>query len=164
VLSTIIGIYGVVFYLCGPSASSALDSNLSTGQAASIWYKGVLSFATAAKIPNSLIIITLISNFGTFMLYMMSCIVAIVAFHEHHMHNPIKHIFIPLFGVIANAACMLFYLVGPFYVPGMSKKEPFIALGVAAVWGLYGLIHFITNSKKTGKEMLLTKPSAVTPA
>jgi basic amino acid/polyamine antiporter, APA family len=43
------------------------------------------------------------------MLYMMSCLVAIVAFHEHHMHNPIKHILIPGFGILANLACMIFY-------------------------------------------------------
>ena len=62
------------------------------------------------KFPQQLLVITLISNFGTFLLYMMSCIVAMVAFHEHHMHNPIKHILIPGFGLLANLACMIFYL------------------------------------------------------
>jgi len=162
VLSTIIGIYGVLFYLCGPSATAGLDTALSSDQKASIWYKGVFSFATAGGIPNSLLIITLVSNFGTFLLYMMSCLVAIVAFHEHHMHNPIKHILIPGFGIIANLACMSFYLVGPHYVAGMSPKEPNIALIVCGLWGLYGLIHFVMNSKKTGKEMILTKPPTPT--
>jgi amino acid transporter len=124
----------------------------------------VFSFATAGGIPNSLIIITLISNFGTFLLYMMSCICAMVAFHEHHMHNPIKHIFIPLFGIVANLACMSFYLIGPFAVVGMSKKEPFIALGFCALWGIFGAIYFLTRSKKMGREVILTKPAATTPA
>jgi amino acid transporter len=162
-ISVVVGIYGVIFYLCGPSATSALDSNLTDAQKASIWYKGVFSFAHASSFPNSLLIITLISNFGTFLLYMMSCLVAMVAFHEHEMHNPIKHIFIPLFGIVANLGCMLFYLVGPFMVPGMSKKEPFIALGFAAIWGIYGVIYFIGRSKKLGREMILTKPT-ITPA
>jgi amino acid transporter len=161
VLSTIIGIYGVIFYLCGPSASSSLDSNLSSAQSASVWYKGVFSYATAQKFPNSLLIITLISNFGTFMLYMMSCLVAIVAFHQHHMHNPIKHILIPALGIVLNLGCMIFYLVAPFSVAGMSVKEPFIALGVAAVWGIFGAIYFITKSKKTGKEMFVSAPPTV---
>jgi len=163
-LSVFIGIYGAVFYLCGPSASASLDTNLSADQKASIWYKGVFSFATAGGIPNSLIIITLISNFGTFLLYMMSCICAIVAFHEHHLHNPIKHIFIPLFGIVANLACMSFYLIGPFAVVGMSKKEPFIALGFCALWGIFGGIYFLMRSKKLGREVFLTKPAATTPA
>jgi amino acid transporter len=165
VISIVIGIYGVLFYLSGPSASASLDTNLSTAQASSLWYKGVFSFATAAKFPNSLLIITLISNFGTFLLYMMSCLVAMIAFHEHHMHNPIKHIFIPGFGLIANLACMSFYIVGPFKVPGMSVKEPFIALAVVAVWGIYGAIYFVMKSKKSGKLMFVSsKPSAPTAA
>ena len=49
---------------------------------------------------------------------------------------------IPVFGVLANLVCMLFYLVGPFAVTGMSKLEPFIALGVAGVWGVYGWWYF----------------------
>jgi amino acid transporter len=161
-LSIVIGIYGIIFYLCGPAASGALDTNLSTDQAHSIWYKGVFSFATAGGIPNSLIIITLISNFGTFLLYMMSCIVAMVAFHEHQMANPIKHILIPLFGIVCNLACMSFYLVGPFMVPGMSKKEPFIALGFCAFWGIIGAIWFVMNSKKKGRTAFVTQPPAAT--
>jgi basic amino acid/polyamine antiporter, APA family len=157
-LSVVVGIYGVLFYLCGPGATAGMDTALSDAQKASIWYKGVFSFATAGKIPNSLLIITLISNFGTFMLYMMSCIVAIVAFHEHHLHNPIKHILIPGFGLLANLACMCFYLIAPLSVPGMSPKEPFYALGFCAFWGIIGAIYFISKSKKLGKEILLSKP------
>ncbi len=163
-ISVFIGIYGVLFYLCGPSASASLDSTLSPDQKASIWYKGVFSFAAAAKIPNSFLIITLISNFGTFLLYMMSCIVAMVAFHEHQMHNSMKHKVIPMFGLVANLACMIFYLVGPFSVAGMSKEEPFIALAVAIVWGLYGTFYFLRRSKKMGREVMISKPSIATPA
>ena len=82
-----------------------------------------------AHIPQSFLAITLISNFGTFLLYMMSCFIAVVAFHEHHMHGFIKHKFIPIFGLLANLLCMVFYLVGPFFVSGMSWKEPYVALG-----------------------------------
>ncbi len=57
---------------------------------------------------------------------------------------------------------MLFYLVGPFMVTGMSKLEPFIALGVAAVWGLYGAWYFVVASGSKGRTILLNqKPAAV---
>ena len=59
--------------------------------------------------------------------------------------------FIPMFGLVANVLCMLCYIAGPFLVNGMSKLEPFIALGVAAVWGVYGAIYFVTSSKKKGR-------------
>ena len=80
---------------------------------------------------------------------MTTCIVAIVAFKEHHSFNGFKHIVVPVFGLLANLVCMMFYLVGPFTVSGMSWKEPYIALAVAAVWGIYGLIYF--KSKRSAK-------------
>ena len=42
--------------------------------------------------------------------------------------------FVPVFGLLANFGCMLFYLVGPFSVAGMSVKEPYIALGASLLW------------------------------
>jgi amino acid transporter len=110
-----------------------------------------------------LVIITLISNFGTFLLYMLTCIVAMVAFKEHHSFNGFKHFVVPIFGLVANLGCMLFYLIGPFTVAGMSVKEPYIALGVCAAWGAYGGFYFLKASKTKGKEAILSKkPSSAT--
>lgn len=160
-ISAALGIFGILFYFCGPPVSIQSDATVGTWWHKNIWYMfGLFKPETAAKIPNSLLIITLVSNFGTFLLYMMTCIVAIVAFREHQMFNGIKHMVIPLFGLLANLLCMAFYLVGPFTVNGMSKKEPFIALGVAAAWGLYGLWYFMRRSKKTGKPVLITQPAS----
>ena len=50
---------------------------------------------------------------------------------------------------------MAFYLIGPFMGYG-TKMEPFHALGIAAVWGIYGGIYFVLNSKKQGKTTLVT--------
>ena len=159
-ISAIIGIYGAIFSFTGGGA--AADSTVSSIWSLdhhSFWYGfGLFKQTTAVKYPQGSLVITLVSNFGTFLLYMMTCIVAMVAFHQHHLHNPIKHVFIPLFGLVANLGCMLFYVIGPFRVAGMSKAEPFCALGVAAVWGIYGAIYFIMRSKKTGKPAILTAP------
>jgi hypothetical protein len=78
------------------------------------------------------------------------------------MHGFIRHKFIPIFGLLANLLCMVFYLVGPFFVNGMSWKEPYVALAVAAVWGVYGAIYFLGRSKKSGKSIMISKaPEAV---
>ncbi len=37
-----------------------------------------------------------------------------------------------------------------------TKMEPFFALGIAAVWAIYGGIYFTLNSKKQGKTTLVT--------
>ena len=63
---------------------------------------------------------------------------------------------IPLFGAIANLACMAFYIIGP--IEG-CVKEPLIAVGIAVVWGLYGAFYFARNSKKIGRATYSLKPS-----
>jgi amino acid transporter len=154
-ISIVFGILTTLVYLGGQSSDmAALDKH-------NFWYSfGIFSPHAYVTLPNSMLIITLISNFGTFLLYMTTCIVAIVAFREHHSFHGFKHVFIPVFGLLANFGCMLFYLVGPFSVAGMSVKEPYIALGVSAVWIIIGGIYLAVNSKSRGKEIILsTKPS-----
>jgi len=129
------------------------------------WYSfGFFNPASLAKTPNTFLIVTLISNFGTFLLYMTTCAIAMVAFKEHHSFNGFKHVFVPWFGLLANLACMLFYLIGPLPslggVSGMSWMEPYIALGVAALWGLYGVFYFKKRSSAMGKEVLLSAKPA----
>jgi len=107
-----------------------------------------------AALPNSLLTVTLASNFGTFLLYMLSCIICIVAYHGHPKFSFVRHLLVPIFGLAANLACMAFYLIGPFMGYG-TKKEPLLALGIAAVWGLYGGIYFTRVSKAKGRTTLV---------
>ncbi len=116
---------------------------------------GYMSHDTMAKLPNSLLALELSSNFGTFLLYGLSCMVCMVAYHKHPNFKFLRHMGIPLFGLLANAVCMGFYLVGPFMGFG-TKAEPYVALGVAAVWGIYGAIYFTVVGKKKGKTTLVT--------
>jgi APA family basic amino acid/polyamine antiporter len=115
---------------------------------------GYTTHAQMAALPNSLLTITLTSNFGTFILYALSCMLAIVAFHKRQDFNFIKHLLIPGFGLLANLVCMAFYLIGPFMGYG-TAKEPLLALGISAVWGIYGGIYFLRSSKAKGKAVLL---------
>jgi hypothetical protein len=46
-------------------------------------------------------------------------------------------------------------VVGPFFFPGMSPKEPFVALGLVALWGIYGLVYFARSSKAKGQAMVI---------
>jgi amino acid transporter len=154
-ISIVFGILTTLIYLGGQSADlAAIDKT-------NFWYKfGIFSPHAYVTLPNSMLIITLISNFGTFLLYMTTCIVAIVAFREHHTFSGFKHFFVPLFGLLANFGCMLFYLVGPFTVAGMSVKEPYIALGFSVLWIIIGAVYLAMSSKSRGKEIILTTKSA----
>jgi basic amino acid/polyamine antiporter, APA family len=158
ILSIFIGMATVTVYL-GGTTPAPLDPKYHN-----LWYSfGVFNPDTISKLPNTLVIVTLVSNFGTFLLYMLTCVIAIVAFREHHAFNGFKHFVVPIFGLVANLACMLFYLIGPFTVSGMSVKEPYIALGICAMWGIYGGIYFTRSSKKASKAILVDeKPAAAT--
>jgi APA family basic amino acid/polyamine antiporter len=121
-----------------------------------IWSSfGYLTHDKMAALPNTLTTITLASNFGTFLLYGMSCIICMVCFHNHPNFSFVKHMLVPIFGVIANLVCMSFYLIGPFMGYG-TKMEPFLALGIAAVWAIYGGIYFTMSSKRSGRTTLVT--------
>jgi amino acid transporter len=151
IISIVVGILTTLIYLGAASSDpSPLDKH-------NMWYSfGIFSPHAYTYLPNTLITITLISNFGTFLLYMTTCIVAIVAFREHHSFHGFKHVVVPVFGLLANFGCMLFYLVGPFCVAGMSWHEPYIALGFSLIWIVIGAIYLAMNSKSRGKEVILT--------
>ena len=119
---------------------------------------GYLTHDKMAALPNTLTTITLASNFGTFLLYGLSCVTCMVCFHNHPKFSFIKHLAIPVFGVLANLVCMSFYLIGPFMGYG-TKMEPFLALGIAAVWAIYGAIYFTMSSRKSGRTTLVTTRS-----
>ena len=121
---------------------------------------GYLSHDQLAALPNSLLTITLTSNFGTFILYALSCFLCIVAFHKRPDYNVVLHLLIPGFGLLANLICMAFYLIGPIFGLG-TFKEPLLALGISTVWGIYGAIYFIRSSQKKGKAVFLTAKTTV---
>ena len=77
-----------------------------------------------------------------------------VAFHGHPKFNPFWHLVVPLFGLLANIICMAFYLIGPFMGFG-TKLEPLAALGVAAVWFIYGGVYFVRSSKASGRTTMV---------
>ena len=153
VISAVIGVIAVslVFGDAGAPTDAAIAA-LPHG-IFSNW--GYLSHDQLAALPNSLLTITLTSNFGTFILYALSCFLCIVAFKGRPDYNFLRHTLIPGFGLLANLVCMAFYIISPVFGLG-TYKEPLLALGISAVWGIYGAIYFLRSSKAKGKEILLT--------
>jgi hypothetical protein len=56
--------------------------------------------------------------------------------------------------LLANLACMAFYVIGPFMGYG-TKMEPLLALGIALVWGIYGAIYFFRIGKSSGRTTIV---------
>jgi amino acid transporter len=152
VISAFIGV--VALTLVFGDAAAPTDATIAALPHGLLSSFGYLSHNTLAALPNSLLAITLTSNFGTFILYALSCFLCIVAYHKRPDYNFIKHLLIPGFGLIANLTLMAFYLVGPVFNLGTSK-EPLLALAISGLWGIYGAIYFIRSSKAKGKTALL---------
>ncbi len=134
-ISAVLGAYAALFYFAGGSAPD--DKTIAT-LPHNIWYAmGMSSNASLAALPNGLLLVTLTSNFGTFLLYGLTNIVCIVAYSERHEFHGFKHMVVPIFGAIANFACLAFYIIGPLEGLG-SVKEPLMAVGISVIWGAYG--------------------------
>ncbi|WP_333645788.1 APC family permease [Candidatus Binatus sp.] len=156
-ISAILGAYAALFYFAGASAPD--DKTIAT-LPHNLWYSlGMSSNASLSSLPNGLLLVTLTSNFGTFLLYGLTNIVCIVAYSERDEFHGFKHMVVPVFGAIANFACLAFYIIGPLEGLG-SVKEPLMAVAISVIWGIYGAIYFVRNSKKRGKEtILVAKPA-----
>ena len=158
VISAVIGVIAVslVFADAGAPTDAAIAA-LPHGIFSNFGYA---SHDTLAALPNSLLTITLTSNFGTFILYALSCFLCIVAFHNRPDYNVVRHLLIPGFGLLANLVCMAFYLISPIFGLG-TFKEPLLALGISAAWGIYGAIYFLRSSKVKGKAILLESRESI---
>ena len=153
VISAIIGVIAVSLAFGDAGApSDASIAALPHGIFSSFGYS---THDKMAALPNSLLTITLTSNFGTFILYALSSGLCIMAYNKRHDYNVVRHLLIPGFGLVANLVCMAFYLISPVFGLG-TFKEPLLALGISAVWGIYGAIYFIRSSKTKGMDVLLT--------
>jgi APA family basic amino acid/polyamine antiporter len=155
-LATISAVIGVIAVsLAFGDAGAPTDASIAALPHGIFSSFGYTTHDKMAALPNSLLALTLTSNFGTFILYGLSCLLCIVAYSERHDRHVIKHYLIPGFGLVANLTCMAFYVAGPFFNLG-TKMEPLTALGISAVWGLYGAVYFLRSSKAKGKAALLT--------
>jgi amino acid transporter len=153
-ISAVVGIIGISVYFGDAAAPS--DATI---QALPHGFWSTFGYTThdkMAALPNTFLLVTLASNFGTFLLYMLSCFICMVAFHKHPKYNFIKHTAIPVFGFLANLVCMSFYIIGPFMGYG-TKLEPWLALGVALVWAIYGGLYFMRSSKSSGRTTLIQR-------
>jgi amino acid transporter len=153
VITAVVGCLTCVMYF--GDASAPQDSAIAALPHGFLSSVGYLTHEKMAALPNSFLTMTLASNFGTFLLYMLSCVTCIVCFHNHPNFSVIRHLVIPVFGLLANLACMAFYIIGPFMGYG-TKMEPLLALGIALVWAVYGGVYFLRSSKASGRTTLVT--------
>jgi len=98
--------------------------------------------------------ITLASNFGTFVLYGLTCLWTIVAFAERHEKSMVKHLAIPVLGLLANvamlAAILYLYIIGN----ADSQNEAYICFGISGAWALVSVAYVVVRSIRSGRSIL----------
>jgi APA family basic amino acid/polyamine antiporter len=118
-----------------------------------IWALVVISCIVAAIGVQSVVGltgITLASNFGTFVLYGLTCVWTIVAFKNRKDFNVVKHAVIPGLGIVANLVMLIAIIY--LYVIGNadSKTEARICFYIAGGWALMSFLYvFVTSVQKT---------------
>jgi amino acid transporter len=138
-----------------PTELSFIHGKFSTPHV-SLWVLIVVTSAIAAIGVRSVVGltgITLASNFGTFVLYGLTCIWTIVAFTKDHVNfSFIKHRLIPGLGIVANVG-MLVAIVWLYSIGNAdSKAEAYICFMIAGVWALASILYvLVTTARKTYK-------------
>lgn len=90
--------------------------------------------------------LTLASNFGTFVLYAITCFVAFNAFVSRKDFSMLKHGIVPVLGLAANVLMLVTIFAMGFAGGGDAQTESYIALGFAGVWGIVSILYVVRRS------------------
>ncbi len=98
--------------------------------------------------------IGLASNFGTFILYGLTCIWTIVAFAGRKDYSPIKHLVVPGLGLLLNIGMLISILY--LYIIGNADAvhEAYICFGIAGGWAVISLIYVAVTSVRSGRPVI----------
>lgn len=111
---------------------------------------------------DNLLQITLASNTGTFLVYGMTNALVLFAFGGIHKRSVVKHIVIPVAGLVANVAMLVGVIFMSVSSGGSTQTDTLIALGIVGAWIVVGAVWLVFNSVST-RTSLLVKPQNLSP-
>jgi APA family basic amino acid/polyamine antiporter len=95
---------------------------------------------------RNLTAIMLLSNFGTFLLYGVTCLIAVLALSRERRSILTKYI-IPIAGFAVNMIMMLAVVWLGVIGGGDTQWAAFVAIAITAIWMAIGLAYFALNSR-----------------
>ena len=105
--------------------------------------------------------VTIASNTGTFLVYGMSCVIAIVAFASRHDRHPVKHLLIPGLGALMNLAELFGVVYLAVTAGGTTAKDAYKSIGIVLVWIAIGVVWVALNPNKgSAREVVETRQPA----
>ena len=139
-----------------PEILGALHGRFATPHRA-IWVLVVVSTLIAAVGVQSVVGltgITLASNFGTFVLYGLTCMWCMIAFAGRPDFSVLKHVLVPGLGLLANVAMLVAILY--LYVIGNadSQHEAYICMAIAGAWAVVSGLYVAISSMRSGRRLI----------
>ena len=101
--------------------------------------------------------ITLASNTGTFLVYGLTNLIALIAFAGTRDSSFLKHKLIPGFGFLANLAALGGVIYLSITAGGATQTDTVIALAMVLVWAAIGAVWFVMNTRRQGRAVLVEK-------
>lgn len=122
-----------------------------------IWILVVISAvlgAYGALNVDNLTKITLASNTGTFLVYGLTNLVALIAFLGRPSASMFKHVIVPVLGFLANLVMLIFVVKLSISAGGSTQKDTIFALGMVVVWIVVGIVWLFANSAGSRQPIL----------
>jgi APA family basic amino acid/polyamine antiporter len=146
-----------------PELLNAMHGRFATPHRA-IWVLVVVSALIAAIGVQSVVGLTgiaLASNFGTFVLYGLTCFWAMIAFPGRAEFSVMKHVVVPALGLLANIAMLVSILY--LYIIGNAdaQREAYICFALAGGWAVVSIIYVAVSSIRSGRALIAAPPRAV---
>ncbi len=101
---------------------------------------------------RNLTAVMLLSNFGTFLLYGVTCIIAVVALSKERRSILTKYV-VPIAGFVANMVMLVAVIWLGVIGGGDTQWAALVAIAVTVVWMLIGLGYYAANSKSTSSSI-----------
>jgi len=108
--------------------------------------------------------VTLASNTGTFLIYGLTNLIALIAFFKRPGASFIKHRLIPVFGFLANLLMLCGIVFLGIKAGGSTSTDAYIALAMVAVWMVIGIVWFMINTQRQKHPVLVHKTVQLNPA
>lgn len=93
------------------------------------------------------------SNLGTFILYALICVWTMIAF-SGRKNNFLLHRVIPFCGLLLNLLMIGVIFWAATIAGGDTKKAAFLAVGIAAAWGVVSIIYVVVNNSRQGRSIM----------
>ncbi|MGE5533591.1 MAG: APC family permease [Bacillota bacterium] len=123
----------------------AVGTWILTAVSAVIGAFGVLSL-------RNLTAVMLLSNFGTFLLYGVTCIIAVLALSRER-HSVLTKFIVPIAGFAANIVMLVAVIYLGVVGGGDVQWAALAAISITAIWMVIGFTYFAVNSRSKSSEV-----------